>query len=75
MAQRGAKGLEAEIIRAAGPLGAIQKSSDIHQLGARFHKIKVQHLLACHGFHIKSNSIAVYNAGGQLATTVNDRLL
>ncbi len=50
MAQGGAKGLEAEIIRPVRPLGAIQKSGEVNQLGPRLDKIEVQNLLACHTF-------------------------
>ena len=42
------QGLETKIGFARGPIDAIEESSQIDQLGAILHEIKIEHLLACH---------------------------
>src|ERR1039458_4788090 len=60
LVERGAKGLEAEIIGPLRPLRAIQKGGEGNQIRPRLHKVKIQNLPACHRFRI-DNCLVVSN--------------
>ena len=48
--ERGAEGLQAKIIFAAGALGAVKKRGKFDELVPRVEKVEIKDLLPCHSF-------------------------
>lgn len=59
--ERGAKGLDAEIIFAAGAFDAVEEGGQFDELAARVEKVVIEYLLACH------NPLVVYPRGSPLS--------